>query len=193
MDRLKAAELHQAQRWLELEVLARQRIAAEPRTARWHGYLGGALASQGKFSGAVAAFAESVRLNPMDTVNGRNLNQAKAGELQQGCRWVELESLARQVIAAEPHAAEWHDWLGVALQHLNRPGAVEAFAEAVRLEPTGAEFRSRLSKARAMQSGSSGSSTTGSSGSLSSGSSNGPVIYAAGTERFLQDLAVALR
>lgn len=75
--------------------------------------------------------------------------EAKAQELQSCFACRELEQLARQRVEEVPGAAQWHDWLGMALFNQGKvDGAAQAYAEAVRLQPTNADYRERLNGAQ---------------------------------------------
>jgi serine protease Do len=104
---LRAASMAQAQQWAELQVLARDWHADDPRDAGAPMALGDALEQLGRLADAESAYADAVALAPDDAAGWlrRGLLQARLGRLSDArntlARLTQLDdTLARQLAAA---------------------------------------------------------------------------------------------
>jgi len=135
-------------RWAEAEAAFRDAVEREPGNARWHAYLGIALARQDRWREAEEPFRSAVKLETRNPVWRMNLGLAL--ELQR--QWAEAETVYRQALRLEPRVARWQSQLGDVLNAQQKwPEAAEAFKQAVSLEPHTARYHAELAVALAKQ------------------------------------------
>ncbi|HEY4084088.1 MAG TPA: tetratricopeptide repeat protein [Burkholderiaceae bacterium] len=122
--------LFQAQRYAEMETLARSMLAAHPQEGMVWKALGVALQIQGK--DAWAALTEAARLLPGDAEAATNLGALQSDRGQQA----EAIASHQRALALQPHYAQAHNNLGLALSREGRfEEALASLEQALRLMP----------------------------------------------------------
>jgi tetratricopeptide (TPR) repeat protein len=134
--------------WGDSERLYRHLLDRAPRVARLHGGLGTALAGKDRHAEAVAAFTESIRLEPNRAITHNNLGAS----LDVLGRVGEAVEHYQRAIALDPAYARARYNLGAALLKLGRvTNAAASFQHALRLDPGYAKAHADLGIALARQ------------------------------------------
>jgi tetratricopeptide (TPR) repeat protein len=132
----RAAELEEKKDWPGLRDWSLAWTKSEPRNEdAWYG-LGEAYYSLQRYSDAIEAYRQALRINPDDTVAWNNLGAAYDG-LQ---RYSDAIEAYRQALRIKPDYADAWNNLGAAYNGLQRySDAIEAYRQSLRIEPDDAK------------------------------------------------------
>jgi Flp pilus assembly protein TadD len=145
---LLAGAYAQTTYWKTSVTLWTHNLACTTDNSMAHGYLGIALADQGKTADAIQQYERALQLDSNNVDAQNNLGNALAS---QG-RWTEAIPHYEQALKLKPDSAEAHFNLGIALASQGKLAeAVQHYQRALELNPYDAEGLNRLGIALAMQ------------------------------------------